>query len=88
MIQGSDRLKIRRIPIERFLGIKNLDVVVDDRLQLIAGPNNSCKSSFLKAMDLFFSGNEDISMSQYVPQNLQEDLPWLGNFGNQTLPGK
>ncbi len=62
-------MKISKIHIEKFLGIKHLESTFNGKLQLIAGPNNACKSTVLKAINLFFTGNDRHEKSDYTPQN-------------------
>jgi energy-coupling factor transporter ATP-binding protein EcfA2 len=46
---------IDRVDVERLLGFERLSVEVDPELQLIAGPNNAGKSSFLRVLETFFA---------------------------------
>lgn len=62
-------MRISKIHLERFLGIRRLTLALNDGLQLIAGPNNSCKSTLLKAINYFFSGLDDVDQREFAPQN-------------------
>lgn len=58
-------MQLCRVSIERFNGIKKLDLSLENSLQIIAGPNNSCKSTILKAIHYFFICFENIPISDY-----------------------
>ncbi|MCC7406296.1 MAG: AAA family ATPase [Bdellovibrionales bacterium] len=63
-------MEIVKIQIERFKGIRDLEVSVPSTLQLIAGANNSGKSTFMQALDLFFSGvDSQIECNLFQPKN-------------------
>lgn len=48
-------MHIEQVHIERLLGFKELSLDVDPDLQLIAGPNNAGKSSFIRVLETFFA---------------------------------
>lgn len=63
-------MRISRVDIKRFLGIQSLSIDVDKAFQIIAGPNNSGKTTFLKALKLFFCGlNGNIDAHMFAPKN-------------------
>ncbi|BBE23462.1 hypothetical protein MN0502_23450 [Arthrobacter sp. MN05-02] len=48
-------MHIEQVHIKRLLGFEALSLDVDPDLQLIAGPNNAGKSSFIRVLETFFS---------------------------------
>jgi len=63
-------MRICRVEIERFRGIRELSFTVPSSLQLIAGANNAGKSTVMAALDFFFKGdytNLDLELIQ--PKN-------------------
>ncbi|MDF0528588.1 AAA family ATPase [Tsukamurella sp. 8F] len=48
-------MHIEQVHIRRLLGFETLSLDVDPALQLIAGPNNAGKSSFIRVLEAFFS---------------------------------
>ncbi len=62
-------MNICKIQIEKYLGIKSLSLSIDSDFQVIAGPNNACKSTVLMAINTFFSGFEIHKKESYAPQN-------------------
>lgn len=62
-------MRITKVEIKRFLGTKSLSIDVDRAVQVIAGPNNSGKTTFLKAVELFFSGKDSHDPKSFAPKN-------------------
>ncbi len=63
-------MRITKIEIERFRGIRKLTTTVPGNVQLIAGANNSGKSTVISALDLFFQGEEGIKKAKNLsPKN-------------------
>ncbi len=60
-------MHIDRVDIERFLGFERLSVEVDPQLQLIAGPNNAGKSSFLRVLETFFADPSSKALQRLKP---------------------
>lgn len=48
-------MRIAKVEIDNFLCFRYLSLTVDSELQLLAGPNNSGKSSCVRLLDAFFS---------------------------------
>lgn len=62
-------MHIEKVKIIRVLGFKTLSLEVDPNLQLIAGPNNAGKSSFIRVLETFFSDPTADSFRQLKPLN-------------------
>ncbi len=63
-------MHISRIQIEKFLGLKKVDFEIDSKFQIIAGPNNSGKTTLTKAIHLFFSKlKQNIDQEKFLPKN-------------------
>ena len=62
-------MHIEQIHIERLLGFKTLLLDVDPSLQLIAGPNNAGKSSFIQVLETFFTDPSADDFAQLKPLN-------------------
>lgn len=64
-------MQIKTLEIERFAGIKSFKAALNPNIQLIAGPNNSCKSTILRAINLFFNhdNNGTDLLTDIQPQN-------------------
>lgn len=61
-------MRIVRAEIERFMGLRRVTMDVSPTLQLIAGPNNSGKTTFLRALEFFFDP-EGADAARIRPQN-------------------
>lgn len=62
-------MHIDRVHIERLLGFKRLELEVDARLQLVAGPNNAGKSSLIGVLETFFSDPTPDDIKRLKPLN-------------------
>lgn len=62
-------MHIEQIHIKRLLGFEALSLDVDPALQLIAGPNNAGKSSFIRVLEAFFSDPTADDFSLLKPLN-------------------
>lgn len=62
-------MHIEHVHIERLLGFKELSLDVDPSLQLIAGPNNAGKSSFIRVLETFFSDPTSDDFRRLKPLN-------------------
>lgn len=62
-------MHIEQVHIERLLGFKSLSLDVNPSLQLIAGPNNAGKSSFIRVLEAFFSDPSADDFRQMKPLN-------------------
>lgn len=70
-------MKIKKIKIKNYRSIKSEISINFDSELIIIGPNNSGKTNFLKAINLFFNGYKE---NQY---SIENDLPF-GLSGEQT----
>lgn len=62
-------MHIQHVDIAKLLGFERLRIDVDPELQLIAGPNNAGKSSFVKLLETFFSDPSREDMQKLKPLN-------------------
>lgn len=63
-------MKISKVEIERFRGIRSLNFSMPSNIQLVAGANNSGKSTLMSALDFFFSGEvSNIALEFFQPKN-------------------
>lgn len=62
-------MRLVRVEFQRLLGFKSVSIEVDPTLQLIAGPNNAGKSTFVRLLELFFSNPDAESILQHQPLN-------------------
>ncbi|WP_164990369.1 ATP-dependent nuclease [Agromyces albus] len=62
-------MRLVRVEFQRLLGFKSVSIEVDPALQLIAGPNNAGKSTFVRLLELFFSNPDSESLLQHQPLN-------------------
>lgn len=62
-------MHIQQVQIKRLLGFEALTLDVDSNLQLIAGPNNAGKSSFIRVLETFFSDPTASDFRQLKPLN-------------------
>lgn len=86
-------MRVARVEIERVLGFKSVAVDVDCDLQLIAGPNNAGKSSFVRALATFFGNptGEDLLALQPVnsyfkalgPRTLSSIKVWFDRLSTE-----
>ncbi len=78
-------MKISRLEVKNFRGIKDLPDIPLSAHVCAIGPNNSGKSSFLIALSLFLSGNK-LSPSDYY--NPSEDIAikgWIEGINDKLL---
>ncbi|MFV8250483.1 ATP-dependent nuclease [Bdellovibrio bacteriovorus] len=62
-------MKVSRVVIEHFRGVKKAEWNVDSKMNILAGPNNSGKTTILKAIELFFSiETPDLKISEFAPR--------------------
>lgn len=61
-------MRIVGLEIERFMGLRRLVIDVRPRLQLIAGPNNSGKTTIFRALEFFFNP-DGYQIERIRPQN-------------------
>lgn len=57
------------IEIYKLLGFRRLSVDIDEHLQIIAGPNNSGKSSLVRLIEIFFSDPSPSDILKIMPLN-------------------
>jgi putative ATP-dependent endonuclease of OLD family len=62
-------MKIESVEIERFLGIKHAYFELHPSLQVFAGANNAGKTTLLRAINLFFSVEENCASELFQPRN-------------------
>lgn len=62
-------MHIEKVEIHHLLGFQKLSLEVDPSLQLIAGPNNAGKSSFIRVLEAFFSDPTADCFRQMKPLN-------------------
>ena len=63
-------MKISEIEIERFKGLRNVSFSLENGLQVIAGPNNAGKTTFISALEFFFSCEANqVSPANFAPKN-------------------
>ena len=62
-------MHIEQVHIKCLLGFKALSLDVDPSLQLIAGPNNAGKSSFIRVLETFFSDPTSDDFRRLKPLN-------------------
>src|SRR5204862_342328 len=72
-------VRIVRIEIERFMGLRRVDVALNPALQIIAGPNNAGKTTIFRALEFFFAP-ETFDYSAIKPQNI-----YFGDEGPRAL---
>jgi len=60
-------MRVSRIEVKNLLGFKELDLAIDTSLQLIAGPNNAGKSSLVRLLETFFSGDRRTPLADMLP---------------------
>lgn len=67
-------MKLTRITIKRYRSINNLSLDINEGLPLtICGANNTGKTNFLRALDLFFSLNKDkFNAKMDIPYDIEE----------------
>ncbi|MCD6372247.1 MAG: ATP/GTP-binding protein [Thermococcus sp.] len=73
---------ICNLKIENFRGIKSLELKNLGQINVIAGKNNSSKSSVLEALALFLGA---MNGPQPFREIFQEILVWRGWYGEQTI---
>lgn len=73
-------MRVCRIDVERFLGLKSVSLEIDPDLQLVAGPNNAGKSSLVRLMEAFFSDPGDGDLQHLHPLN-----SYYAALGGRTL---
>lgn len=61
-------MRIVRVEIERFMGLRRVSLALNPHLQLIAGPNNSGKTTLFRALEFFFAP-ELFEAARVQPQN-------------------
>lgn len=61
-------MRILRLEIERFMGLRRVNLDVNPSLQLIAGPNNAGKTTLFRALEFFFNP-DGFSIEDVKPQN-------------------
>lgn len=62
-------MRIRRIEVTNFLCFRQLDVSVHGSLQILAGPNNAGKSSFVRLLEAFFHAFDGPTLRRLQPLN-------------------
>jgi len=72
---------ITSLSIENFRGIKSLKLKDLGQINVIAGKNNSCKSSVLEALALALGANDG---PKILEASLREILIWRGWYGEQA----
>ncbi len=63
---------IDKIDIHYFRSLKKVSLKSINHLNIISGKNDSGKSNFLRALELFFSGNKCTFLDDYNKERLQE----------------
>lgn len=88
-------MRVSRVEVNNLLGFKKLDLAVDTSLQLIAGPNNAGKSSLVRLLETFFSGDrrtplvDMLPLHEYYraagPRTMSEVRVWFGELTDTEL---
>jgi len=73
---------INSLSIENFRGIKSLELENLGQVNVIAGKNNSCKSSVLESLALFLGAEQGFQTFREI---LEEILIWRGWYGEQAV---
>jgi len=60
-------MRVARVEVKNLLGFRELDLAIDTSLQLVAGPNNAGKSSLVRLLDAFFSGERRTPLADMLP---------------------
>ncbi len=61
-------MRLCRVEVANLLGFRELDLQIHHEFQLIAGPNNAGKSSLVRLLEAFFSGNTS-ALGEMLPIN-------------------
>ena len=48
-------MRIVRVEIERFMGLRRVTLELNPALQVVAGPNNAGKTTLFRALEFFFA---------------------------------
>jgi predicted ATP-dependent endonuclease of OLD family len=72
-------VRVEKVEIERFFGLRKLSVELHPELQLVAGANNAGKTSLLRAFE-FFVEPRQFAPAQYKPRNA-----YYGEEGTRSL---
>lgn len=73
-------MHVSRVEISNFLGFRDLQMNLDANLQLVAGPNNAGKSSFVDLLQVFFSDPDSERLESMLPLN-----EYFESMGPRTL---
>ena len=76
-------MRIRRVEIENFRALRNANLTFTDTTALI-GENNSGKSTFLIALDLFFSNSPDVTKNDFSDGEVEDPINITVHFGDLT----
>ena len=87
-------MRLDSIEIENFLCFRHLTIPLDPELQLVAGPNNAGKSSFVRLLEAFFSDPEGDDLAKLPrhsyyreggPRTLSSIKVWFGDLTNDEV---
>ncbi len=66
-------MRIKEVRVRNFRSLKNICVSCD-KLTVIIGPNNAGKSSFLKALEIFFNTSAEYQLEDFYNNNTNEPI--------------
>jgi predicted ATP-dependent endonuclease of OLD family len=73
-------MRLAQVEIDNFLCFQHLILPLDRTLQLLAGPNNAGKSSFVRLLEAFFSDPDGDRLVELLPRH-----PYYAEAGPRTL---
>lgn len=79
-VLDSGRVRLHRMEIDNFLCFRQLDLTLDSKLQVLAGPNNAGKSSAVRLLEAFLTGADSDTLC-----GLQPRFDWYAKAGGRLL---
>lgn len=76
-------MQIQKLAVENFRGILKAETTLRS-LTAFIGENNSCKSTFLKAIDAFFGSETKLKSTDYHQRTAEATISITITFGNLT----
>ncbi|MGE5282140.1 MAG: ATP-dependent nuclease [Chloroflexota bacterium] len=73
-------MRVSQVDIDKFLCFKHLTLPVDRSLQMLAGPNNAGKSSFIRLVEAFFANPDSNALVALLPRN-----DYYAEAGSRTM---
>lgn len=73
-------MRVSQVDIDKFLCFKHLTLPVDRSLQMLAGPNNAGKSSFIRLVEAFFANPDSNALGALLPRN-----DYYAEAGSRTM---